>query len=60
MSKPGCLCPYCGTEVIIISSKEDDRFKVVCPKCFKPFYVVNSKTGLPEGDQYEVDPRHIL
>ena len=59
MSKPGCLCPYCGTEVIIVTSKEDDHFKVVCPKCFKAFFVV-SRTGLPGGDRYELDPRHIL
>jgi hypothetical protein len=60
MSRSGCFCPHCGAEVIILSSKEEDNFKVVCPKCFKSFYVVNVKTGLPGGDRYELDPRHIL
>jgi len=66
MSKMSCMCPRCGAEVHILSSKKEGAlFDVVCPMCFRPFKVrrvlgVNLKTGLPQEERYEIDPRHIL
>jgi hypothetical protein len=59
MSKVSCMCPNCGTVVFIVICEKGDCFKVVCPKCFVPFEV-EKKSGLPKGERYELDPRHII
>jgi len=61
MSKVKNGCPRCGAEVYILDNyDEEDTRQVVCPVCFHPFIVVNRKTGLPEGERFEIDPREII
>lgn len=54
-------CPKCKSEIYVIDGcKENDTRQVVCPVCFLPFIVVNRKTGLPEGERFEIDPKEII
>lgn len=60
MSRVKDGCPRCKAEVFILDSCEEDSRQVVCPICFLPFIVVNRKTGLPEGEKFEIDPKEIV
>lgn len=66
MPKVKYECPRCGYNIVILEYLEDKEIrKVVCPHCFLPFtvrtvYGVDSKSGLPAGDKFEVDPRQII
>lgn len=58
-------CPKCKSEIFILDNRVGEEIReVVCPICFLPFMVrmpgVNRKTGLPQGEKYEVDPREVV
>ena len=62
MSKVKDGCPGCKAEVFILGGCEENGTRqIVCPVCFLPFIVVISrKTGLPEGERFEIDPKEII
>jgi hypothetical protein len=58
-------CPRCKSDIFILGDNLGEELrKVVCPICFLPFMVrmigVNRKSGLPQGERYEVDPREVV
>ncbi len=61
MSKVKDGCPRCKAEIYIVDGcKEKDNRRVVCPICFLSFIVINRKSGLPEGERFEVDIRENI